>query len=304
MRILVLGGTGSIGAPVVRELVGRGHAVTALARSTESARRLAELGATPIVGGDIRAPETWLGAVAGAEAVIHAALDFTSDMGPIEDRLLHALLPALAAQRRPVRFVYTGGCWLYGATGSRTATERTPFDPLPAFAWMVPNLRRVLGSGEVAGVVIHPAMVYEIVGGVFTRFAEDARRRNAVRVVAGEDVRWSLVHRDDLATLYALAVERARPGSSYNGVAVEGLAVGRIARAIARRFKTPSAIPEIMTVEEIAAEHGEWARGYALDQRLSGDKARHELGWTPCHLDPEAEIGRLEDAQSSSTSTG
>jgi len=40
----------------------------------------------------------------------------------------------------------------------------------------------------------------------------------------------------------------------------------------------------------IAAELGEWARGYALDQRLSGDKARRELGWAPRHLDPEGEI--------------
>jgi nucleoside-diphosphate-sugar epimerase len=35
----------------------------------------------------------------------------------------------------------------------------------------------------------------------------------------------------------------------------------------------------------IAAELGEWARGYALDQQLSGAKARRELGWEPKHLD-------------------
>jgi hypothetical protein len=43
----------------------------------------------------------------------------------------------------------------------------------------------------------------------------------------------------------------------------------------------------------IAAELGEWARGYALDQQLSGAKARRELGWEPKHLDPEEEIARL-----------
>jgi hypothetical protein len=30
--------------------------------------------------------------------------------------------------------------------------------------------------------------------------------------------------------------------------------------------------------------------GYALDQRLSGEKARRELGWRPQHLDPIGEI--------------
>ena len=51
--------------------------------------------------------------------------------------------------------------------------------------------------------------------------------------------------------------------------------------------------PEIISADAIAAELGEWARGYALDQRLSGAKARRDLGWTPTHLDPEREIARL-----------
>ena len=291
MRVLVLGGTGSIGAPLVRTLVARGHQVTALARSDRSARRLAELGAAPIAG-DIRTPEAWTAAVSAIDAVVHAALDFASDMGPIDARLLDGLLPALPPK---VRFVYTGGCWLYGATGGVAATEETPFDPLPAFAWMVPHLTRVLRSGEVAGMVIHPAMVYGGPGGVFARFAEDAAGRAAVRVVGGEDVRWPLVHGEDLGLLYALAVERGRPGSSYNGAAVDGLAVGRIARTFAARYGTPSSAPEVMSVEAIVAERGEWARGYALDQSLSGGKARRELDWAPRHLDPEAEIRALPE---------
>jgi len=41
---------------------------------------------------------------------------------------------------------------------------------------------------------------------------------------------------------------------------------------------------------EVAAELGEWARGYALHQWQSGGKARRQLGWRPLHLDPESEI--------------
>lgn len=289
MRVFVLGGTGSIGAPVVRALVARGHGVLALARSEASAQRLAAFGATPIAG-DIRTPQAWLSGVTGIDAVIHAAVDFSGDMGPIENRLLEALLPALARLPRKPRFVYTGGCWLYGATGRTVATEETPFDPLPAFAWMVPNLQRVLSSGEVDGIVLHPAMVYDGDGGVFARFAADAKGRDAVRVVGSEAVRWPLVHREDLAILYALAVERGRPGASYNGATVDGLPVGAIARAFARRYGTRRGVPEIVPVEDIVAERGEWARGYALDQCMSGGKARRELGWDPRHLDPEHDI--------------
>ncbi len=292
MRVLVLGGTGSIGAPVVRALTARGHDVLALARSAGSAQRLAALGATPMAG-DMRAPEAWVSGVAGIDAVVHAAVNFADDMGPVETHLLDLLLPALAALPRKPRFVYTGGNWLYGATGSTVATEETPLDPLPAFAWMVPNLRRVLGSGEVDGIVLHPAMVYAGGGGVFQRFAADARERDAVRVVGGEAIRWPLVHGEDLAMLYALTVEKGRPGSSYNGAAVDGVPVGTIARAFARRYGTRHSVPEIIPVAKIVAERGEWARGYALDQRMSGAKARRELGWQPRHLDPEHDIENI-----------
>jgi hypothetical protein len=66
--------------------------------------------------------------------------------------------------------------------------------------------------------------------------------------------------------------------------------VGRIARAFAKRFAARDQTPQIISADAAAAEWGEWARGYARDQRLSGDKARRELGWQPMHLDPEDEI--------------
>jgi nucleoside-diphosphate-sugar epimerase len=282
VRVFVLGGTGSIGSPTVGALIKRGHEVWALARSDGSASKLAKMGATAVAG-DIGSPERWIARLPLFDAVIHA----------IDARLLDALLPALAAQPRRPRFIYTGGCWLFGATGDEIATEETPFRPLPAFAWMVQQLRRVLEEPDVDGIVIHPAMVYAGSGGVFHRFARDAVEREAIRVVAGEDVRWPLVHSEDLAELYVLALERAPARSSYIGAAIEGFPVGRIARAFAKRFGTPQQQPQIISADAIAAVSGDWARGYGLDQRLSGAKARAELGWKPKHIDPEAEIARL-----------
>jgi nucleoside-diphosphate-sugar epimerase len=289
LHILVLGGTGSIGSAVVRELIARGHAVTGLARSEASATKLAGLGATPLRG-DIASPETWTGRLRQLDAVVHAACDFNSEMATIDRRLLDGLLPALGAQSNKPRFITTGGCWLFGATGDDIATEETTLDPLPAFAWMVPHLARVLAAPEVDGIVIHPAMVCTADGGIFHRFARDAVERNAVRVVGGETVRWPLVHSDDLATLYALALERAPARSVYIGATNDGVSVGRIARAFAKRFGAQNREPEIMSVDAAAAEWGEWARGYARDQRLSGAKAQRELGWRPVHADVEQEI--------------
>ena len=289
MRVLVLGGTGTIGAPVVRELIRGGHEVIALARSERAAAKLVQMGARPIEG-DLSTPERWLRLLPPLHAVVQTAAAFSADDEAIERRLLQTLLPFLSAASGSARFVYTGGCWLFGPNGESVTTEETPFAPLPAFAWVVPHSRLVLEAPGIKPIIIHPAMVYEPCGGVFSRFHADALERDAVRVVGSEQVRWPLVHSHDLAVLYRLALERSAPREEYIGSAVDAVPVGRIARAFARRFGTRSANPEIITEDEIAAELGEWARGYGLDQQQSGAKARRALGWEPRHLNPEREV--------------
>jgi nucleoside-diphosphate-sugar epimerase len=292
VRVLVLGGTGSIGAAVVRELVRRGHAVVALTRSDASARKISKLGAHPLKG-DIKRPKEWLGTLPALAAVIHAASDFSTEVAQIDRRLLDALLPHLAALPEMAKFLYTGGCWLFGATGENVATEATPLNPLPADAWWVTHMQRIFETSGIEANVIHPAMVYEPDAGVFSSFARDAAAGRPIRVVAGESVRWPLVHSHDLADLYALVLEKGVTGESYIGSAIEGLSVGRIARAFAARFGARSPTPLVVSTDQIAAELGEYARGFALDQQLSGLKARSALGWRPQHLDPESEIASL-----------
>jgi nucleoside-diphosphate-sugar epimerase len=184
LRVLILGGTGSIGAAVLRQILRRGHTCYALVRSEKSATRVADLGALPIPG-DIGEPASWIMSLPRVDAVVQMACDFNTSMEQVERRLLDGLLPHLALQRNRPKFIYTGGCWLFGRTGDNIATEESPFHPLQAFAWMVPHLERILETPGIAPIVIHPAMVYEGGGGVFGRLAEDARKRGVVRVVGG-----------------------------------------------------------------------------------------------------------------------
>lgn len=282
MRVFLLGGTGFIGRHILQRLVDGGHEVTGLARSEASAERLVAAGAIPLLG-DLRAPGEWVGKLPPVDAVIHAAADFGDDMGPVETALLDALLPVLGAMPKRPRFVYTGGCWLFGATGDRVATEDSPFNPLPAFGWMVDNMTRVLDAPEVEGTVVHPAMVYSNEGGVFSSFLEAIGEAGAVDVIGSAEVQWPLVHADDLADLYLLVMEKARPGAVYNGSAIEGMAVGDIVPILARHLGTGEPELRVVSADRAAEELGEWARGYAISQRLSGDKARSELGWEPRH---------------------
>jgi nucleoside-diphosphate-sugar epimerase len=226
MRVLVLGGTGSIGAAVIEALLSRGHQVLALARSASAAAHVNAVGARALHG-DMRDD--------GVDAAILAAGDFTPDAAAVECALLNALLYRLKSAAAGKTLIYTGGCWLYGATGDRVATEDSPLQPPAAWRWSVDQLQRVLGASDVRGIVIHPAMVYERDGGVFASFREDIARIGRVRIVGHEGVRWPLVHRRDIGTLYALALERGAPANSYNGSAIDSVAVGVIARAMAQR---------------------------------------------------------------------
>ena len=288
MRVLVLGGTGSIGAGVVSALVARQHEVVGLARSNRAAERLAAAGAS-VLSGDIRQPLGWIDTACDVDAVVQAASAFAADDELVEGRILELLIERLGLRARPQCLLYTGGCWLYGATGDAVATEESAFDPLPAFGWSVAHVNRVRAARHIRGIVIHPAMVYERDEGVFARFKDDLDAQRRVRIVGAEAVRWPLVHRQDIGTLYALALESAEPGAVYNGATVESLPVGTIARAMARRAGV-TAPPTIQTMDEAAAELGEWARGYGLDQQMSGAKARRDLGWVPVHPDPLADI--------------
>ncbi|GLS32716.1 Nucleoside-diphosphate-sugar epimerase [Mesorhizobium albiziae] len=254
MRIFILGGTGSIGAPVVRELAATGHDVIGLARSERSAARLAELGATPLAG-DIRQPEEWIENIQAVDAVVHAASDFSDEMEAVDRRLLDVLLPALGAMPRRPRFLYTGGCWLYGATGDSIATETSPFDPLPAFAWSVPMIERVLKAPGIEPLIVHPAMVYTADSGVISAFVEAARTGRAMRIVEGEHVRWPLVHADDLALLYRLVLERGAAGSVYHGAAQDGAPSARSRGVSARRHRPRSSAP--------TQSRRNWANGLA-----------------------------------------
>lgn len=75
MKVLVTGGSGFVGSHAVRELAAAGHELRVLARRPEKAERvLGALGApVEIVPGDVTDAASVAGALAGCEAVLHAA---------------------------------------------------------------------------------------------------------------------------------------------------------------------------------------------------------------------------------------
>ena len=82
MKVLVTGGTGFVGSHSVAALLSQGHQVRLLVRSRERvARSLSPLGAAEVesVLGDVTAPRSVEEAMAGCDAVLHAAAIYSLD---------------------------------------------------------------------------------------------------------------------------------------------------------------------------------------------------------------------------------
>ena len=288
MRALVLGGTGSIGSVVSRHLLQQGFDVYALSRSPTSAAQMLDMGAIP-VRGDIRHPHEWIDCLQDIDAVIHAASTWGDDMDVVDRRLVSALVKGLETPDSSKALIYTGGCWLYGNTGDHIATENSPLCSIPSYLSTIELIENLLAEPNVRGMVVHPAMVYERGGGVFEQMYKDVETIGYARIFSDPAVRWPLIHKRDLAQVYLLMLRLGNSGDVFNASAIEGVAIGDIANAISIDAKSNSD-PLVCDISVAISEFGDWAEGYALDQRISGQKARVALNWRPEHLDVYRDI--------------
>ncbi|MEY2984071.1 MAG: Ycf39 [Cyanobacteriota bacterium] len=78
MRVLVVGGTGTLGRQIVRQAIDQGHTVVCLVRNQRKATFLKEWGAT-LVSGNLCKPETLGPALDNIDAVIDAATARATD---------------------------------------------------------------------------------------------------------------------------------------------------------------------------------------------------------------------------------
>lgn len=289
MRIFVTGASGWIGSAVVPELLGSGHEVVGLARSSASAERLEAAGAI-VARGDIDDPDGLAKAAADSEGVIHLAfqheLAFGGDFAAAaaaDRRAVEAMGAALAGTDRP--FVLASG--MIGLGAGRGATEddglvagpevrANPAGRRAATALLALSLRGVGVRSSVLrfAPTVHgdgdPGFVATLVG--------VARQRGAAGYVGEGTNRWPAVHRSDAARLARLAVEAAPAGSVLHAVADEGVPLREIAGLIGRHLDVPTK----SVAPEDAFEHfGFMAHFVSLDSPATAATTRQLLGWAP-----------------------
>lgn len=232
MRVLVAGGTGAIGGPLVRQLIERGHEVTATTRHPERAEHLRRIGATVARMDGLDAASVGE-AVARAEpdAIIHqmTSLSGKPDMRHFDRwfRTTNALRTTgtryllAAAQAAGVKRLlaqsYTG--WPITRTGEGPSTESEPFDahPVRAQRETLAALRKLelnVLDAPLTGIVLRYGSFYG--AGVWDELVEMARKRMLPIIGDGAGV-WSWIHVDDAASATVAALEDGEPGV-YNVV--------------------------------------------------------------------------------------
>ena len=281
MKVFVTGGTGTIGTPTIAELLGHGHTVLALARSDRSARRLADAGAEPLLGGLADLDVLRAGA-ARSDGVISLAFSHDVTTAADLDRSIAAEGAALAAlgeelvgSGRPIVTV-SGTPWVPG----RASTEA---DPVPTEGPVGARGRGVeaflqLAARDVRSTAVRmPRTVHDQGRGGFAGILTETARTSGVAGYPGDGTqRWPAVHAADAAVLLRLALESAPAGTSWHAVADEGDRVRDLVEVIGRRLGLP--------VERVAdAAFGPFGPIFATDQPATSTYTRATLGWEPSH---------------------
>ena len=285
MRVFVTGATGFVGGAVVRELLDSGHQVLGLARSEESADRLAKAGAE-VQRGSLEDLDALRAGASASDGVIHTGFihDFSNYAAcvAIDLSAVKALTETLAGSDRPL---------VISSVMSHGPTE----DHIPDLATH-PELPRLpaelatLAAAErgVRASAIRLPQVHGEGDHAFVPALIDIARTKGVSAYPGEGTnRWAAVHREDAALLYRLALENAPAGSVLHAVADEGVPVREIAEVIGKRLGLPvTSVP----VEEAGAHFG-WL-GHFVSSDLVGTSAltRERFGWTPTRIGLLADV--------------
>jgi nucleoside-diphosphate-sugar epimerase len=295
MNVLVAGGSGTIGIPLVRALVIAGHPVTALTRSPTKREMLEALGASVAVA-DALDRDALAAAMTAAHPthVIHQLTALPRD-GPRRASDLEAtnrlridgthnlLRAAIGVHAR--RFIVGSFAPLAGSAPAAAAG---------AAAAAVRSMEsQVLGAtqqGLIEGVVLRYGMFYGPGVPSTTALVKRVRKR-LLPIVRGDTGQLPLIHIDDAVSATVLALDAAPAGSTYEIVDDHPASMTEIVTTLAKHieasppFRVPAWLPRLVAPY--------LARVTAIRMPLSNARAKAELGWTPKYPTVEHGIAQI-----------
>lgn len=271
MNLIFIIGCGDIGLRVARLWQGRGATVSALARSEDSAARLAAAG-IEAVPGDLDTPASLAALpVNGATVYYFAPPPLQGDSDP----RMHAFV---AAGLRPERVIYISTSGVYGDRAGGWVDEDTP--PAPG----TDRARRRLDAettlrawGRESGVKVNILRV----GGIYGPGRWPLERLQAGTPVLREEEcgYTNRIHADDLAAICVAAAERGGPDRIYNVSDGRNGTMTEYFNAVADRFGLPR--PPAITMAEAQQRLSPAMLSYLTEsRRMDNRRLLQELGVT------------------------
>jgi nucleoside-diphosphate-sugar epimerase len=229
LRIFVTGGSGHLGANLVRRLLGDGHEVVALAQEGTNNRGLtAGLDGQPvqIVYGDLRDPASFRGALDGCEVAYHAAAMLVTKPGGEQDIYECNVVGTrnfLAAARKAGvrRVVVTGSFSAVGHYADRPSTEEDRFYPFQitmpyerSKAWVEHEVLRAAAEGQDVLIATSCAIIggHDYLPSRMGRVIRDFANGKLRAYVPGG---FEFVAARDIAEGHVLAMQKGRTGQKY-----------------------------------------------------------------------------------------
>ncbi|HEX5107383.1 MAG TPA: NAD-dependent epimerase/dehydratase family protein [Vicinamibacterales bacterium] len=285
MKVFVAGGSGTIGVPLVRALVAKGHDVAATTRFPEKEPMLRQLGATPVVVDALDAAALERAVTAAAPThVIHelTALPKTgarrvSDLEPtnrLRDEGTRNLLRAATAAG--VQRIVVGSFALIGsAPGSPTDGTAGAAQAVRSMETQVLEASR---GGRIEAVVLRYGLFYGPGNPATDELIALVRKRRLPRI-RNDPGQLPFIHLDDAVTATIAALDHGSPGSVYDIVDDQPVSFSAMVTEMAavagapRPFTVPAWLPRLVSPY--------MSRLFTLQLPLSNAKARQELGWKP-----------------------
>jgi len=308
MTTLVTGGTGFVGAALVRRLLARGEPVRVLVRAGADTRNLDGLAVEHAIG-DLTDAQSLKRALRGCSALYHAAADYR--LWVPDPETMHranvdgtVTLMRAAAEAGAARIVYTSSVATLGLNADATpADEDTP----STLAEMVGPYKRTkfLAEQRVHEMVEHEGLPAVIVNPSTPIGPHDIKPTptgqlilDAIsgRMPAYVDTGLNLAHVDDVAEGHVLAMRHGQVGRRYI-LGGENMYLREILKMLAEihghrppRLRLPNGL--VLPIAHLAER---WARisgrpprvtvtGVKLARKrmfFSSDRARRELGYAP-----------------------
>ncbi len=289
-RIFITGATGYVGSAIAARAARAGHDVHGLTRYLDRARTLEAMSVKPVIG-DLDDASSWIGVLQNCDVVVHVAFDAEAGGSEADRNALEAFrLSALDGRVR--RVLYTSGAWVHGPSGATPTDENSPLEPLELVQWRVAHeeIALDLSAHEVATVILRPGMVYGEGRGILGGWFAEAHEKQSITYPGDGSQHWPLVHRDDVADAYLLAMEHGKHGDRYLLADDSRHTVKALAEAAAAAAGVPA---KPWPAKEVVAAFGLYGRALLNDAQVTSARARRELGWVPRHNSFVAEAPQL-----------